>query len=55
MSGSSLPVALASTLLLHFLGIGVDMAALGEVAREVLNVIGGAVGEAGMVTVVVFV
>ena len=49
------PVALATALLLDLLGVGIDVAGLGKVTREVLLRLGGAVGEAGVVTIVLLV
>ena len=54
-SGVTLPIAFASTFLLHLLRVGVDMARLGKVAREMLRILSSAVSEAGMVTVVLLV
>ena len=51
----SLPITLASTLLLHFLRIGINVSILAEVAGQVLNFFSGAVGEASVVTVVLLV
>ena len=51
----NLPAALASTVLFGLLGVGVDMARLGEVAGEVLDRQGSTVSEAGVVTIIVFV
>lgn len=53
--GGNLPAAFAGTILLGLLGVGVDVAGLGEVAREVLGGQGGAVSEAGVVTIIVLV
>lgn len=50
--GEYLPAALASTVLLGLLGVGVGVAGLGEVAGEMLGGVGGTIGEAGVVTVV---
>lgn len=52
---SRLPIALASTFFLHLLGVGIDMAVLAEVAREVLDVFGGTIGKASVVTVILLV
>ena len=49
------PVALARALLLDVLGVGVDVATLGEVAREMLFGAGGAIGEADVITSIGFV
>jgi hypothetical protein len=50
-----LPATLAGTILLGLLGIGVNVAGLGEVAGEVLGGEGGAISEAGVVAVIVLV
>lgn len=50
-----LPVALATTVLLGLVGVFVDMARLGEVARKVLVRVSGAIGQASMVAVSVLV
>lgn len=50
-----MPIAFASTFLLHFLGVSVDVPGLAEIAREVLDVVCSAVGKAGVVTVVLLV
>ena len=52
--GEDLPVAFATAFFLGLLGIRVDVARLGEVAGEVLLWGGGAIGKAGVVTIVVF-
>jgi hypothetical protein len=54
-SQENLPTALAGAVLLGLLGVGVDMAGLGEVAGEMLGGQGGAVSKAGMVTIIVLV
>ena len=46
------PVALSTTFLLHLLGISIDVARLGKVARKVFLIRGSASSNAGMVTVV---
>lgn len=51
----SLPITFASTLLLHFLWVGVDVTRLGEVAREVLGLFGSAISETSMITVILLV
>jgi hypothetical protein len=48
----SLPATLAGAVLLGLLGVGVGVAGLGEVTGEVFRGEGGAIGEAGVVTVV---
>jgi len=49
------PVALTTTLFLHTLGVGIDVAMLGEVARETVFREGGAVSKGAVVAVVPFV
>jgi hypothetical protein len=51
----NLPSTFTSTILLGLLGIGINEAGFGEVAWEMLGCLCGAVGEAGVVSVVVFV
>jgi hypothetical protein len=53
--GDDLPVAFSSAVLLSLGRILVSMAGLGEVAREMLVGVGGAVSQGGMVTVSVLV
>ena len=50
-----LPVALATTVLLGLVAVGVHMARLGKIARQMLLGSGGAVGQADLVTIIVFV
>ena len=47
-----LPVAFATSFLLDLLGISVDVSVLGEIAREMLDLIGSAVSKASVVTIV---
>ena len=47
-----LPVTLATTVFLGLLRVGIDVARLGEVTRKVLLGQSGAVGKAGMITIV---
>ena len=53
--GLSLPIALASAFFLHFLWVGIDVPVLGEVTREVLDVIGCAICQTCVVTIVLLV
>ena len=46
------PVALAATVLLDLLGVGIGIAMLGEEARKILCGRGGTVGEALVVAVI---
>ena len=50
-----LPIALSPSLLLHFLGVGIDVTALGKITGQMLNVVGGPISETGMVTVILLV
>lgn len=52
MVRGNLPAALASAVFLGLLGVCIDVPGLGEVARQVLGGEGGAVREAGVITVV---
>lgn len=49
---ADLPIALAASFFLHFLRVGIGVARLGEVAREMLLDSSRAVGEPGMITVI---
>jgi len=49
---SNVPVALAATLLLHTLGVGVDIARFGEVARETFFSSSGTISDGTVVAVV---
>jgi hypothetical protein len=53
--GCFIPVASSSALLLHFLWVGVDMARLGKVTREMLFGGGSPIGKTSVVTVVLLV
>ena len=48
------PVAFTTALFLDLLGVSVDVAVLCEIARKVLDVVGSAVSETGVVTIVLF-
>jgi hypothetical protein len=48
----NVPIALAPAILLSLLGIGIDVAGLGKIAREMLHWTGGAISETGVVTVI---
>lgn len=47
-----LPIALAAALLLHTLGVSVDVARLGEVTRETFFSSGGTISDSTVVTIV---
>jgi hypothetical protein len=51
----SLPSSFAGTVLLGLLGVGIDVAGLGKVAREVLGGHSSTVSEASVVAIVVLV
>ncbi len=55
MKGCCLPIAFTSTFFLHFLGVGIDMTVLAEVARKMLDIFGSTVGETGVVTIILLV
>ena len=48
------PIALAAPLLLHLLWVGISMARLSKVARQMLLLSGSSVGKANMVSIVEF-
>jgi len=49
------PIAFASTLLLHLLWVGINVSRFGEIARKMLDVVGGAVSQASVVTIILLV
>ena len=55
MGGANIPIALASSFLLHLLRIRVNMTILGKIARKMLDVVGSTVGEASVIAKVLLV
>lgn len=53
--GGVIPVALTSTLLLHALGVSINVAMFGEVTRETILRDGRTISESTVVTIVAFV